>query len=235
MPNLRDLRSEIKKSGSPARAAVSRRFFKTGKGEYAEGDIFVGLTVPQCRLLVKKYEKLSISDIKILLQSKVHEERLIALLLLVRQYTYGTERDRTKIYRLYLSSLAYVNNWDLVDSSADKIVGVYLFDKPTDVLKKLAVSKNIWKRRVAMIATFAFIRVGRFEETFAIAELLQKDSHDLIHKAVGWMLREVGEKSIEAEKRFLQAHYRTMPRTMLRYAIEHFDEVERKKYLAGTI
>ncbi|RJR15058.1 DNA alkylation repair protein [Candidatus Microgenomates bacterium] len=219
---------------NPQKAKFLQRFFKTGKGEYAEGDVFWGLTVPQSRSLVKKYKALSLTDIKILLTSKIHEQRLIALLLLVDKFNKGDEKVRPEIFKLYLAHTKYINNWDLVDLSAGNIVGAYLTKRPRDVLYKLARSKNLWEKRIAMIATFYFIyELKEYEDTFTIAEILLHDTHDLIHKAVGWMLREVGKRiSRKVEKQFLDKHAHEMPRTMLRYAIEHFAKEEKMHYMS---
>lgn len=218
---------------NPEKAKLLQRFFKTGKGEYAEGDIFWGLTVPQSRSLVKKYKQLSLPDVKTLLTSKIHEQRLIALLLLVDKFNKGNEATRAEIFKLYLAHTDHINNWDLVDLSAGNIIGQYLAKRPRDVLYKLARSKNLWEKRIAIIATFYFIyELKEYTDTFAIAEILLHDTHDLIHKAVGWMLREVGKRiSREVEKQFLDKHAHEMPRTMLRYAIEHFLKTERQYYM----
>lgn len=214
------------------RAVGSARFFKTGPGQYGEGDLFIGLTVPQCRFVAKNYNQLSQSTIKKLLASKIHEERLIALLILVDQYACGSEAEKKKIFNFYLSQTKHINNWDLVDLSADKIVGEFLYTSSRTILKKFSLSKNLWERRIAIIATFAFIKKGEYKDTFAITKILLTDTHDLIHKACGWMLREVGKRvSKQQLKNFLNQHYQTMPRTMLRYAIEHFSDQERKHYL----
>lgn len=211
-------------------------FFKTGEGEYGYGDVFVGLTVPQSRQLAKKYQELPLPDIETLLTSTIHEERLIALFLLIKKFQAGDEGVRKQIYDVYLSHTKYINNWDLVDSSAAYIVGEYLMDKPKEVLYQLAQSESIWERRIAILATFAFIKNGRYEETLTIAEILLHDEHDLIHKAVGWMLREVGKRCSEAaEEEFVRKHCQTMPRTMLRYAIERFPKAKREVYLVGRV
>jgi len=228
MPQLTNLRREIKSLADPERAKHSLRFFRTGPGEYGEGDKFLGLTVPQCRQLVRKYKDLSLSDITELLHSEYHEERLIALLLLVHNFS----KDSQKIYDLYLKSTKYINNWDLVDLTAPRIVGEYLLDKPVDILFKLAKSKSLWERRIAILATFAFIYKGEPKPTLKIAEMLLHDKEDLIHKAVGWMLREVGKRCGQKPLTdFLNQHYKSMPRTMLRYSIERFPEKTRKEYL----
>jgi 3-methyladenine DNA glycosylase AlkD len=236
---LNQIRKEIKQEGDKKKAVFLGRFFKTGKGEYAEGDVFLGLTVPQSRNIVKKYRELALADCVKLLQSPIHEERLIALLIMVSQFEKGGEKARKEIYDLYLENTKYINNWDLVDLSAAQIVWTYLLQHSAScnvVLVSLAKSNNLWEKRIAIIATFALIRSGEYEKTFTIADILLHDNHDLIHKAVGWMLREVGKRvSQEAEEKFLKTRYKTMPRTMLRYAIERFEEGKRKKYLAGLI
>lgn len=230
------LKEHIKLSASAERALISQRFFKTGKGEYGEGDVFIGLTVPQCREIAEKFLHLSLDEIKEHLASAVHEERLIAIMILVAKYNKEI-KDRKKIFDFYLGNLQYVNNWDLVDSSADKIVGRFLFEEKADkkILSELADSQIIWERRVAIVSTFYFIKQKEFVLTFKMCELLMKDKHDLIHKACGWMLREVGKKDEKVLKVFLKRHYMKMPRTMLRYSIERFPEKERKRYLEGTI
>lgn len=234
---LIDLRKDLQQLSNPKRAEGSLRFFKTGKGQYGEGDIFIGLTVPQSREIAIKYKDLSFDEVENLLKSKIHEERLIALLILVRNFSKGNEGIKKAIYDFYLSNSKYINNWDLVDLSAGWIVGNYLLDKPRDILLKLAKSSNLWEKRISIIATFAFIRNKKESEwTFNIADILLNDKHDLIQKAVGWMLREVGKNiSQEVEEEFLKARYKKMPRTMLRYAIERFDEKLRKRYLTSGV
>ena len=207
-------------------------FFKTGKGQYGEGDKFLGITVPQTRTVAKKYWQLPLAEVLQLLQSAFHEERLAALLILVLQYQKGDEKQRKKIFQAYLENTQWINNWDLVDLTADRIVGAYLADKPKDLLFKLAQSKLLWERRIAMLATFHEIKNGRSETSLAIAEKLLSDQEDLMHKAVGWMLREVGKRcSQEEEEKFLQKYIKVMPRTTLRYAIERFEEGKRLRYL----
>lgn len=233
---LAAIKKDFEALKDPKRAKLSQRYFKTGKGEYGEGDVFVGLTVPQTRTLVKKYKDMSLADITQLLHSPIHEYRLAAVLLLVQQFERGDATLREGIYKLYLRSTKYINNWDLVDSSAPQIVGGYLADKKDrSVLDEMANSNNLWKQRIAMLATLQFIKHDDFRDTFRIAETLLYHEHDLIHKAVGWMLREVGNRDREAEERFLKQHYKTMPRTALRYAIEKFPERARKAYLQGKI
>ncbi|MFC1866947.1 DNA alkylation repair protein [Thermodesulfobacteriota bacterium] len=225
---LRDL-------ANPVIAEHSRRFFKTGKGEYGEGDKFLGIRIPILRKQAKKYQDITLQEIQRLLKSSFHEERLCALLLLVRKFTQGDVVERTVIYQLYLHNTQYINNWDLVDSSAPSIVGVYLENRDNYPLYELAESDSLWERRIAIMATFHFIKNNQFDVTLDLAKQLISDEEDLIHKAVGWMLREIGKRDLGIEKAFLKAHYNKMPRTMLRYAIEKFSERERKKYLEGVV
>ena len=215
-----------------ASVPVLQRFFKTGAGEYGEGDVFAGVKVPAMRAVCRECRGAGLDAIRPLLRSKVHEERSLALLLLVDAFTRGDEARRRAIYDLYLSHTAFINNWDLVDASAAQIVGGWLHDKSRAPLRRLAKSSSLWERRIAIIATFHFIKRGEFDETFRIADILLRDPHDLIHKAVGWMLREVGNRDGAAERRFLNDRYTKLPRTMLRYAIEKFPERERQRYLA---
>ncbi len=229
---LRVIKKEIKNAANKKRAVILRRFFKTGPGEYGEGDIFFGITVPQSRKIAKEHPDFSFKETEILLHSKVHEERLVALLLYVERFK--EEKNRKTIYGLYLKNIRWVNNWDLVDLSADKIVGTYVFSGDKKILFALARSRNVWERRIAMIATFHFIKQGVFDDALKIAEILVYDRHDLIQKAVGWMLREIGKRSIPTEERFLKKYHKTMPRTMLRYAIERFPEKRRKEYIFGN-
>jgi len=209
-----------------------QRFFMTGPGQYGEGDRFVGVRVPAMRAVCRECRGAGLDAIRPLLRSRVHEERLLALFLLADAFTRADETGRRAIYVLYLSHTAFINNWDLVDSSAAQIVGGWLHDRSRAPLRRLARSASLWERRIAIIATFHFIRRGEFDETFRIADILLRDPHDLIHKAVGWMLREVGNRDGAAGRRFLDDRYRQMPRTMLRYAIERFPEKERQRYLA---
>ncbi len=230
---LRSLQSDVKKLGSPKRAKVSARYFKTGVGEYGFGDVFLGLSVPDCRKIATKYKELSFEEIAALLHSEVHEERLIALLILVYKFEHEEMLER-RIYEFYLKNTKFINNWDLVDLSSHKIVGGYLIDKPRDVLYKLAKSDNMWEKRIALISTFNFIKGGDFSDALALAELLIGDENDLIQKAVGWTLREVGNKNQKLELQFLNKHYKEMGRTALRYAIEKFPENLRLRYLKGV-
>ncbi len=231
--NFKEIVREIKNLKNPEKAKILSRFFKTGKGEYGEGDKFLGITVPLQRQLVGKYfEKLSLTEIASLLESSYHEERLIALLILVKKFENGSEKEKKKICQLYLKNIKQINNWDLVDLSAPNILGSFLLKKDRKILYKLARSKNIWERRIAIISTFEFIKNGEYKDTFELIALLLEDKEDLIHKACGWMLREVGKKCNEkTEENFLDKYYQQMPRTMLRYAIERFPENKRKKYL----
>jgi 3-methyladenine DNA glycosylase AlkD len=225
------VRRDLKAAANPARAALLQRFFKTGRGEYAEGDRFLGLTVPQVRTIAATHQSLPLPDIEALLHSPWHEERLLALVMLVRRYERGTAAQRHAIYRLYRRNTARINNWDLVDCSAGSIVGAHLAGRDRRVLERLARSPLLWERRIAIISTFFYIRRGELEPTLRIAQLLLDDEHDLIHKAVGWMLREVGKQDRAALQRFLDVHAHRMPRTMLRYAIERFPEAVRRRYL----
>ncbi len=222
---------ELKKLGTKERAKANAWFFKSGKGEYGEGDEFVGVAVPQMRKVAKTYADLPLGQIKLLLWSPIHECRLTALFILVKQFQRGEKKEKREIVSFYLKNRERVNNWDLVDSSASYILGTYLLDKNRKPLYKLARAKSLWDKRIAIIATQAFIREGDFKDTIAISKILLKDEHDLIHKAVGWMLREVGKKNQKTLEAFLDEHAHEMPRTMLRYAIEKFPEGKRKGYL----
>ncbi len=228
---LNRLKSDLKKLANPEKAKILQRFFKTGKGEYGEGDVFLGITVPGQRKIAKQYSDLPLKETGELLSSRIHEHRLTALLILVIKYKKADENVRKKLATFYIKNFRHINNWDLVDLSAEKILGDYLLDRDKSLLYKLTKSKNIWKRRISIMTTFQFIRNNRFDDTLKISELLLQDEHDLIHKAVGWMLREIGKRDQAVEEKFLKQHYRKMPRTMLRYAIEKFDEEKRQFYL----
>ncbi|MCD6055386.1 MAG: hypothetical protein K0R12_348 [Gammaproteobacteria bacterium] len=221
-----DLKSFI--TLSPQRAAA---FFKTGKGDYAEFDRFRGIKVPDLRKIARKYEDIPLNDLQLLIQSTINEERLLALIILTRRYAKTTQKDKEILYQFYILNLRYVNNWNLVDASAHLIMGEYLWKKPKRVLMELAHSDILWERRIAIVSTWCFIKKGDLLWTFKVATLLLKDPHDLIHKAVGWMLREAGKKDKHQLVDFLNQHKTAMPRTMLRYAIERFPERERKTYL----
>ena len=234
---IEKLKEELQKLSNPKKAVFLQRFFKTGKGQYAEGDKFLGISVPNQRMIAKKFSSLTLPEIEKLLSSPIHEERLISLFILIDKFKKGNEKVQEEIFNFYLKSTKQINNWDLVDSSAHKIVGEYLFKtKNYELLKKLAESKNIWERRIAMIATYQFILNGTSKTTYEIANMLLNDRHDLIHKSVGWMLRESGKKVSESELQdFLKTRYKSMPRTMLRYAIERFPQELRLKYLKGEV
>jgi len=227
---------ELRKYSSREKAEVLQRFFKTAPGEYGEGDVFIGVKVPEVRKVARGNVQATLPQIKKLLTSKIHEERLLALLILVHRYQASDAREQEKLYSFYLKHMDRVNNWDLVDLSADKIVGAHLYERrDRSILKTWARSERLWTRRIAIISTFYFIKQGRFQETLSISRLLLKDPEDLIHKAVGWMLREVGKRDRRIEEKFLKTNYQKMPRTMLRYAIEKFPESRRKAYLKGTV
>jgi len=228
---LKKLTRELKKAGDPEKLKVYSRFFKTGKGEYGEGDLFLGITVPKTRAIARKFKDLSLTDLQKLLESKIHEHRLCALIILRFQY----EKSKSEnIVKFYLKNTKYINNWDLVDLSCSYIVGNWLLDKDRGLLYRLAKSKDLWEKRIAIISTFEFIRNNQFEDTLKISEILLSDKHDLIHKAVGWMLRELGKRDQKLLEKFFQKHYKKMPRTMLRYAIEKFDKKKREQYLRST-
>jgi len=229
-------REEIRRLANKGIAKNSLRFFKTEKGQYGYGDIFLGIRAPKIRLIAKKHVNISIVNMKILIQSKYHEERFLGLIILVNKYS-KTKDKKTKnqLYKIYISSFKYINNWDLVDVTCPHITGKHLIDKDRSILYKWAKSDDLWTKRIAMVSTFSFIRQNDLEDTFKIAEILLQDKHDLIHKAVGWMLREAGKRDLEKEEIFLKKYYRDMPRTMLRYAIEKFPESKRQDYLKGTI
>ncbi|MFH1455251.1 MAG: DNA alkylation repair protein [bacterium] len=232
---VEDLKKELNFYADFEKASLLQRFFKTGKGEYGEGDIFLGVIVPNTRKVAKKFIELSLSEIKKALYSRVHEERLCALLLLVEKFYKADKIEKKKIFYFYIKNAKQANNWDLVDLSAPKIVGEYLLNKPKKILYKFAKSKNLWEKRIAVLSTFAFIKYKKYNDFLEIAKILMNDKHDLIHKAIGWMLREVGKISLKDEEMFLNKYYKRMPRTMLRYAIEKFPEEKRIKYLNGQI
>ncbi len=263
---MMDLRRMLEKNANPEKAEIYQRFFKTGKGEYGEGDIFLGLTVPQTRQIAKQFSHLTFDEIKKHLSSRYHEERLTALLILVNNYQKtkseknfekirkqsnfskfskrslkeknkegGYSNFSEEIMKFYLKNTKYINNWDLVDLTADKILGNYLFDKDKLTLYKLAKSDNLWERRISIISTFYFIKNNQFEDALKMSKILLSDKHDLIHKAVGWMLREIGKRNRKVLENFLKQNYKNIPRTTLRYAIEKFPENLRQKYLRGEI
>lgn len=237
MTLVKIIQKELSSYSSKEKAFFLPKFFKTGKGEYAEGDKFIGVTVPNQRLVAKKhFSKISLNEIEELLHSPIHEYRLTSLIMLVYKFEkLISDVDKKEIFDLYVNNTDYVNNWDLVDLSAPKIVGAYLCDKDRTLLYDFAKSNHLWKQRIAIISTYYFIKKNQFEDTLRISEILLNHKHDLIHKAVGWMLREVGKIKLDVEINFLNKYYKKMPRTMLRYAIEKFNEDLRQKYLKGNI
>jgi len=231
---MKNIKDRLQQLASPETAEILQKFFKTGPGEYGEGDIFIGVRVPDLRELAKEFQDIATSEILAILASSIHEERFLALLILVLNYGRGDEVEKKKIYDLYLENTSYINSWDLVDGSAHHIVGAFLMDKNKAPLYRLAKSENLWERRIAVISTFHFIKHHQFRETLEIGKILLTDPEDLIHKAVGWMLREIGKRDLAAEETFLKKHAMKMPRTMLRYAIEKFPEPKRQRYLKGN-
>lgn len=235
---LIELKKEIRILADPKRAKFLSRFFKTGKGEYGYGDIFLGgINTPTINKMVSKYKTLDLKNLEVLIASKYHEERMLALGILKKHFERAKKSEKKEIYNFYLRNTKHINNWDLVDVTADKIIGVYMLENPVELLKlnKLIKSKSIWERRIAVITTFAFIKEGKFNKTFELVKELLDDKEDLLHKASGWMLREIGKRDIAKEKKFLNKYYKFMPRTMLRYAIEKFPENLRLKYLHGEV
>jgi 3-methyladenine DNA glycosylase AlkD len=228
------LAEDLQNLADPEKAAILSRFFKTGKGQYGEGDVFLGIVVPKQRAVAKKYSALPLKDIRQFVVSKIHEHRLVALRILVSRYRKADGEGKAMIADFYLTHVKHINNWDLVDLSAPNILGDYLLNHDREVLYRLARSRNLWERRISIISTMAFIKKNDFDDTLLISEILLHDDHDLIHKAVGWMLREVGKRDLRTEEGFLKIHYRRMPRTMLRYAIERFDEKKRRFYMGRT-
>lgn len=226
-----DLKSELDAMASLTKAIALSRFFKTGKGEYGEGDRFLGVTVPEQRQLAKKFVSLGFEDLEQLLQTDIHEYRLTALLILTYQFPKADTFKREEIFTFYLNHTKWINNWDLVDVTCRQILGVHLLHQDRNILYELARSQNLWEQRIAIVSTLEFIKHQQFTDTLQIAIILLKHPHDLIHKAVGWMLREVGKQDRQVLVGFLDVYYQQMPRTMLRYAIEHFDEPNRKAYL----
>ncbi|MCH7964705.1 MAG: DNA alkylation repair protein [Bacteroidetes bacterium] len=233
--NLKELKKTIRANANKDHAKTMQWFFKTGKGEYGEGDKFIGIKVPVQRKIAKKFGELDLEDLQKLLNSKIHEERLISLLILVDKYDKADEKVKDKIYRFYKKNRRKINNWDLVDLSAPKILGIHLLNHDKQILYKYAHSKNLWEKRISIISTYSFIKNHDFNTTLEISDILLNDDQDLIHKAVGWMLREVGKQSLQILEKFLKPRYKKMPRTMLRYSIEKFPEKKRKKYLKGEI
>jgi 3-methyladenine DNA glycosylase AlkD len=229
-----EVQDRLRALGSPEAAEAAARFFKTGAGQYSEGDIFLGLRAAVMHQLAKEYQPLNVDELIVLLQSSIHEDRMLALLIMVRQFVRGDGPVRRAIYDLYLGNTRYVNNWDLVDASAREVVGGHLADRSRRPLDRLAASSSLWERRISIVATHYFIRNQEYADTLRIAERLLNDREDLIHKAVGWMLREVGKKHQPTLESFLKRHGRVMPRTALRYAIERFPADLRRAYLDGS-
>lgn len=233
--NVQRIRKKLKRLGDIEQARNLQRYFKTGKGEYGEGDIFLGIRVPEIRKLVREFMGLSTGEACELLNSKYHEERLFSLLAMVDIYKRGDDKDKREIYKFYLKNTKFINSWDLVDLSAPNIVGAYLMDRDKKALYGLAKSNDLWRRRISIVSTFYFIKNHLFDDTLKISKILLDDKEDLIHKATGWMLREVGKRNMEVEEGFLKKNYKGMPRTMLRYSIERFPEKKRQMYLKGKI
>jgi 3-methyladenine DNA glycosylase AlkD len=230
-----DIQKQLRRLADKAIAEHSRRFFKTGKGQYGHGDKFLGIRIPALRKMAGQYRGVTIEQASWLLKSEFHEERLLALLLLVAMFKKANDKGKRAIYTLYLENTRFINNWDLVDCSAEHIVGAYLRSRDKRPLYDLAVSDMLWERRISIMSTLGFIKHNKFADTLKIAEILLEDKEDLIHKAVGWMLREIGKRNIETEEKFLKKYYKQMPRTMLRYAIEKFPAQQRQRYLKGKV
>ena len=235
MISLPEIKESLQKLADKNTAEVLQRFFKTGAGEYGEGDVFIGIKVPPLRKLAAEFQDTPLKSLRRLLKSQIHEERTLALMILVRQFARADENVREQIYDFYVAHTSFINNWDLVDGSAPYIVGPFLWKRDRSPLYVLAKSTSLWERRIAILSTFYFICQNDFVDALKISELLLADEHDLIHKAVGWMLREIGKRDREVEESFLKTRCRTMPRTMLRYAIERFPEPHRRRYLLGRV
>ncbi|RHX80841.1 DNA alkylation repair protein [Leptospira yasudae] len=226
-----DVQKALQKLSDPIKADFLTRFFKTGPGEYAEGDVFLGIVVPDQRKIAKAHKDLPLEEIELLLRSPIHEERLTSLFILCNRFAKANETERKALHAFYLKHLKHVDNWDLVDLSSRVLIGEFLLDKDRKILYKLSESSNLWERRISILSTYAFIRNGDFKDTLKISKLLLNDSEDLIHKGVGWMLREVGNRDLKTETDFLDKYAEQMPRTMLRYAIEKLPEALKRKYM----
>ena len=237
MSDLEKLRKDLRKFERSEKKRALQKFFKTGFGEYAEGDKFLGLKTEETRNIARKNPDLGFSDLEKLLASKIHEERIVAVMILKQRFEKADIKKKRAIYHFYLENLSGINNWDLVDGSAPEIVGGYfsLSKSPRHILYQFSKSNNLWKRRIAIMVTYKFIKEKDYKDALKISEILLQDKHDLIHKAVGWMLREIGNRDLSAEEKFLKKYYKKMPRIMLRYAIEKFPERQRKAYLKGEI
>ena len=232
---LKKIKAKLKANANSKKAKILQSFFKTGIGEYAQGDIFLGVTVPKTREIAREFIDLQKNDIRELLKSKYHEQRLLALLIMVEQFKGANQTQRSQLYKIYIKNTKYINNWDLVDLTAPKIIGEFLTKSNRQILYQFALSDKLWEKRISIIATFCFIKNNDFKDTLKISRILLNDAHDLIHKAVGWMLREVGKRDLTAEEAFLKKYYKQMPRTMLRYAIEKFPQDKRLAYLKSQI
>ena len=230
---LDTLRRALHAHAVKADAQFLQRFFKTGPGEYAEGDVFIGVRVPQIRALSRQGDELELTDLAVLLRSPIHEERLLALVMLVRRFERRNSPVRREVYELYLRERRHINNWDLVDLSAPNIVGGWLLDHPREILDELVASPTLWDRRIAVLATFTLLRAGQFDDTLRLCTRLLRDPEDLMHKACGWMLREVGKRDLAPLRAFLARHAGDMPRTMLRYSLEKLDAAERTKWMSA--
>ncbi|HEY7912424.1 MAG TPA: DNA alkylation repair protein [Blastocatellia bacterium] len=230
-----EVRAQLHAMSNERYARALQGFFKTGPGEYGEGDIFLGIRVPEIRKLAARSGALGADELMELLTSPIHDERMLALVIMNGRFSKGDQSARRSIYETYLGNTRHINNWDLVDLSAPHIVGAFLFDKNRRPLYSLAKSASLWERRISIVSTFRFIRAGQFDDTLRLSKILLRDREDLIHKAVGWMLREVGKRDLSIEEEFLREHYKLMPRTMLRYAIERIPEARRRRYLEGRI
>ena len=229
------LKKMLREASDKDQADILKRFFKTGKDEYGEGDLFLGIKVPVIRKIIKENSDLTRNEIGTLIKSEFHEERLAALLLSVNNFLKAGPKEKKEIYQFYIKNRERINNWDLIDLSAPSIIGAYMFDKDKSVLFELAASESLWDKRIAVLSTFYFIKQKKYGTTLQLAEILLTDTADLIQKAVGWMLREIGKRDLKTEERFLNKYYKRMPRTMLRYAIEKFPQEKRQDYLKGRI
>jgi len=228
---LSKLKKELNELKNPEKIKIFKKFFKTGKDEYGEGDEFLGLSMPQQRIITKKYDNLSLNDLQKLLDSKIHEYRMSSLIILCNKYKKSSDKEKKEIYEFYIKNFNNINNWDLVDVTSPNIVGEYLLNKDRKILYDFAKSNHLWKKRIAIISTYAFIKNNDFIDSLKISRILLHDKHDLIHKAVGWMLREIGKRNQDVEEAYLKKYYKVMPRTMLRYAIEKFSDKKRKFYM----
>ncbi|MCB0366939.1 MAG: DNA alkylation repair protein [Bdellovibrionales bacterium] len=231
-----EIHKRLRQFASLKRAQLNQSFFKTGKGEYGYGDIFLGITMPDCRKVAKEYKDLSLAETKRVIRSKYHEERMAGLIILVQKYEKASaDKERERLYKTYVDHFNYINNWDLVDVTCPRIVGQHLENRNRKILYQWAKSERLWTKRVAIISTLWFVKDGDLDDAFKLAQVLLHDEHDLIHKAVGWVLREAGKKEVKRLEAFLKKHCKTMPRTMLRYAIEKFPERKRQMYLKGKV